>query len=545
MSQANPLHIMRFASASRDTTNAVPPDERESIPLTEAAQRVVDLGIAAARAGRQAEALSLFDEALRIDEDNVEALLWRGGLSPANDALPYLERAIALDPSNERAREGLIWARQRLGLASVPVASAARPGRPESAPVEQSARPAQPRSASSPRPSLPALSIPDLRSLFALLLTRLVERPGMALMMSVLLLGLLATAAVARAGMSRADAAALPTPQVTAHATTVKAVKPVMSPTAQPVMATASGQAAPATTLDQAWAAEDWPQVIAILDGMIKRTPSDAQLTQKLFSAHFNYGVQLVRSERLAEAVAEFDKALAINANDADAQSEKQFAQLYLNGSTALAKGDFASAVTPLRTIYEGNPGYRAVKSRLYQAYVGYANGLEKEGKANEAFVAYRKAAAIDPQGAEAQAGMTRLKDTPAGQATAMGKKIEVSLSKQQVMVWENGKVIYTMKASTGKAPYLTRTGSFEILDKMPYAESSGLGWGMPYWMGIYFAGGTENGFHAMARLKDGSVLSTSVLGRPATSGCIMLSDYDAKILYEWAPLGTPVIIRD
>jgi hypothetical protein len=66
----------------------------------------------------------------------------------------------------------------------------------------------------------------------------------------------------------------------------------------------------------------------------------------------------------------------------------------------------------------------------------------------------------------------------------------------------------------------------------------------MPYWMGIYQAGGSENGFHAMARLPNGTVLSTSVLGRPATNGCIMMSDDDARTLYNWAVVGTPVWIH-
>jgi lipoprotein-anchoring transpeptidase ErfK/SrfK len=70
------------------------------------------------------------------------------------------------------------------------------------------------------------------------------------------------------------------------------------------------------------------------------------------------------------------------------------------------------------------------------------------------------------------------------------------------------------------------------------------LGWGMPYWLGIYQAGGTEDGFHAQLRLKNGTTVSTSILGRPYTNGCIMLSDQDEKTLYDWAEIGTPVWIH-
>ena len=82
----------------------VPPDDRESIPLTEAADHVVEEGIAAARAGRRREAISLFDQALALNADQVEALLWRGGLSEAQESLPFLERALALDPAWNRTR---------------------------------------------------------------------------------------------------------------------------------------------------------------------------------------------------------------------------------------------------------------------------------------------------------------------------------------------------------------------------------------------------------------------------------------------------------
>jgi tetratricopeptide (TPR) repeat protein len=545
VSRFNPFDSIA-AKLSKPSQSAFPPDDHESIPLTEAADRLVAKGIVLGRMGQSEEAMRLFEQALTLDEDNVEALLWRGGLSPANESLPYLERAVALDPSNQRARAGLDWARRRVGLATV--ASAA----PAVAPVQRAAP--RPRPANAPAPNI---QIPDVgRSLLGAF-AFLVERPTVALIIAMMLLGMLGTAAVARAGLSRSDANVaatpqsfvstdpLPTPDKPAAATPAvsTAAKPAATPAAtRPVTATVSTGA---LTLDQAWAANDWPQVLLIVDNMLLRSPGDPNLIKKKFAAHYNYGVQLVRNDRLAEAVAEFDKALAINANDTNVRGEKQFAQLYLEGSTALEKGDYGMAVRPLRMIYDGNPGYRQVKERLYRAYIGWAAQLEKENNHSEAYTYFQKAAKVDPLASEAQVGMTRLQHAaPAKPATASNKKIEVSLAKQQVTMWEGNKIIARFKASTGKDPYITRTGEFEILNKMPNAYSRALGWGMPYWMGIYQAGGTENGFHAMARLANGAVLGTGVLGRPATSGCIMVSDSDAKMLYNWADIGTPVIIQ-
>jgi len=152
----------------------------------------------------------------------------------------------------------------------------------------------------------------------------------------------------------------------------------------------------------------------------------------------------------------------------------------------------------------------------------------------------------VDATGQEAKDGMARLKDSAPASALVKdsGKKIEVDIAKQRVTVWDGDKVVYRFVASTGKAPYVTRTGNFEILSKLPNAYSRALDWGMPTWMGVYQAGGTENGFHGMARIKGGQVMSTSFLGHPATSGCIMLSDGDSRTLYNWAEIGTPVWIH-
>jgi len=572
----------------------------------------------AARSGRRAEALRLLDEALKLNENNVDALIWLGGLSrDPEESLQYLERAAALAPDNKQAQEGLVWARQRVNAARprLSVSSAATPApaltqtpavpgnpptkaapakltaAPPQGPAKQATVPAPARPgalAGSRRPSatsplglsLPRVRLPHLVANLRRVFLHLAEHPTLALIIAIVLLGLLGTAAVARAGMSgsggrdestRPSAIAVPTASVATSPVLVSVSPSAPAPVVQPTLPrsttlpepTPSGPAtatvtrtvtssAAATTvsneaaLDEAWAASDWPRAIAILTSLRQAKPNDAGLTKKLFTAHFNYAVQLVRSERLAEAVAEFDKALAIDPNDKDAKGERLFAQLYLDGTTALNNSDYAAAVPPLREIYAGNPNYRQVASRLYQAYVGLAAALEKESKPVDAYGNYEKAAAINPEGQEAKDGLERLKDTPGIVKTSTsGKKIEVDLTKQRVIAYQNGQVVYRFVASTGKAPYVTRTGNFKILSKMATgAYSTAMGWGMPWWMGIYYAGSTENGFHGMARLRNGTVLSTSVLGRPATHGCVMLSDADARTLFNWAEIGVPVWIH-
>lgn len=543
MSEPNPNEILPPMSPS---ARPVPPDERESIPLTQASDQLTVKAIEAARAGQSQEAVRLLDEALALNEDNVEALLWRGGLSPANESLPYLERALALDPTNERVRSGLKWARQRVGLSSRPsTPPAAQPAHaPEAGKAETAAA----------RRSEP-MAFPDFVGMARRALAYIVEHPLLALATVILLLGILGTAAAVRAGLSR-NVGPTPTPQsqISTHIASAEAAAPAALPST--ARAAASQSVATADTvptpllvtraaLDQAMAAKDWATASAIMEQMQKREPGNAELADKLYKAYFNYGKELVGQDRLREAIPVFDKALMINATDTKLQDERKYAVLYLQGSDYLANDDPGMAVWPFRQIYDVIPTYKDVKAKVYQSYVLYCQQLEKEGKLTEAYTYYVKASRVDPKGTEAQQSIVRLKDSaPDSVKQSAGKKIDISLGKQQVTVYENDRVLWQFKASTGAGGNPTRVGTFEILSRMPTAYSKALGWTMPYWMGIYQAGGTENGLHGLARLDDGRWLTTAVLGRPATSGCIMMSNEDAATLYNWATIGTTVVIH-
>jgi hypothetical protein len=75
------------------------------------------LGIEAARTGREDEARSHLVAVLRQDSTNIPAMLWLAFVLPSpQDTIRLLNRVLVLDPSNERARAGIRWARVRLGL---------------------------------------------------------------------------------------------------------------------------------------------------------------------------------------------------------------------------------------------------------------------------------------------------------------------------------------------------------------------------------------------------------------------------------------------
>jgi lipoprotein-anchoring transpeptidase ErfK/SrfK len=122
-------------------------------------------------------------------------------------------------------------------------------------------------------------------------------------------------------------------------------------------------------------------------------------------------------------------------------------------------------------------------------------------------------------------------------------KYILVDISEQHMYVYEGDSLIYSFVASTGMNN-ATRVGTFAVQSKIPNAWGSTWSIWMPDWLGIYWAGGLENGIHALPILPNGATLWAGFLGRPISYGCVVLGTYDAEVLYNWAEIGTPVQIQ-
>ena len=81
------------------------------------------IGIEAARAGQNARAQKHLMAVLKVEPDNVTALFWLAFVLPTpKDSLRLLERVLILDPTNERARAGIQWAKKRLQAEAIPPA---------------------------------------------------------------------------------------------------------------------------------------------------------------------------------------------------------------------------------------------------------------------------------------------------------------------------------------------------------------------------------------------------------------------------------------
>ncbi len=133
----------------------------------------------------------------------------------------------------------------------------------------------------------------------------------------------------------------------------------------------------------------------------------------------------------------------------------------------------------------------------------------------------------------------------PKPQEAQPSKMIVIDISEQMFYCYEDGQLVKKFVTSTGKPSTPTKIGRFKVLDKYPmaYGGVKGERWAMPYWLGIYYAGSVENGIHALPYI-NGVKESARSLGRRVSHGCIRLADQDAIWVYNWAEIGTPVIVQ-
>ncbi|MFA6305028.1 MAG: L,D-transpeptidase family protein [Patescibacteria group bacterium] len=124
---------------------------------------------------------------------------------------------------------------------------------------------------------------------------------------------------------------------------------------------------------------------------------------------------------------------------------------------------------------------------------------------------------------------------------TKLFKKIEINLAKQELNYYLGSVSLATFKVSSGKPGWDTPKGNFKIEIKTPLAWSKAAGLWMPYWMAFVPTG--KFGLHELPYWPNGYREGENHLGMPASHGCVRLGIGFAKILYDWAEIGTPVMI--
>ncbi len=126
-------------------------------------------------------------------------------------------------------------------------------------------------------------------------------------------------------------------------------------------------------------------------------------------------------------------------------------------------------------------------------------------------------------------------------------KRIVVSISQQKASIYENGAVKWQWTVSTGISDSPTWPGIYQIISHEPNAYAGNWNLWMPNFMGVYKpipGSDFTNGFHGFPTRGSSQLLWTNDLGTRVTYGCILLSNDNAKTLYNWAQEGVVVEIK-
>ena len=112
---------------------------------------------------------------------------------------------------------------------------------------------------------------------------------------------------------------------------------------------------------------------------------------------------------------------------------------------------------------------------------------------------------------------------------------IEVNVSTQRLIAWEGNQPVYAVIISTGTDEHPTVTGSFEIQQKLRETRMQGDDYDVPdvpYTM--YYYGG-----YAIHGAYWHNNFST-----PVSHGCVNVAVDHARWLFNWATIGTPVVVH-
>ncbi|MCZ7527304.1 MAG: L,D-transpeptidase [Acidimicrobiia bacterium] len=127
----------------------------------------------------------------------------------------------------------------------------------------------------------------------------------------------------------------------------------------------------------------------------------------------------------------------------------------------------------------------------------------------------------------------------PAGSGS--GRRIVYSNSAQRAWLVEGDGVLYDSFLVSGRRGY-PPPGTYRVWLRMRFGRSGSLS--LPYFVGFAHGATTSVGFHGIPLRPDGSPIQTDAeLGQFRSHGCVRVSQSDAELIWNWAPLGTTVVL--
>jgi len=136
---------------------------------------------------------------------------------------------------------------------------------------------------------------------------------------------------------------------------------------------------------------------------------------------------------------------------------------------------------------------------------------------------------------------------------------IKIDLSSQKAFLYKNGKLITTSPISSGKKSRPTRTGSFKVTQKNKWHRSSFYGSYVSASSGYVVQSNVDSRksspprgtkykgtpmFYFLRFNGPVGMHAGHLPGYPASHGCVRLPDYKAKIFYDYATVGSTVVVQ-
>lgn len=124
--------------------------------------------------------------------------------------------------------------------------------------------------------------------------------------------------------------------------------------------------------------------------------------------------------------------------------------------------------------------------------------------------------------------------------AESVAKRITVDLDNQLLRAYAGEELVFDYHAVTGSCAKWTHPGNYQIDRKVEDYVSQTYDVAMPYSM---FFTGDGKAIHGTSFATIRSFLHVYVSDAVGSKGCVGVSNSNARALFEWAPIGTPVIV--
>lgn len=125
----------------------------------------------------------------------------------------------------------------------------------------------------------------------------------------------------------------------------------------------------------------------------------------------------------------------------------------------------------------------------------------------------------------------------PLGEGIPDGRRwIEVDISDQTLIAWQGDTSVLRTAISSGRTQYPTVRGTYQVRTKLTLERMIGPGYDTPNvpWTMYFFRGYAIHGAYWHDNF-----------GTPVSHGCVNMRVEEAKALYDWADLGSEVVVHD